>query len=100
MWRHGEQPAPESRWLLSTKLPKPGNTSDRLLPERRGQLLLLMLQQLLLMLQQAANLCNPQTCSSLLMVQLSWPTSAALSRAAGCHCFCPRCCHSAEDSCC
>ena len=47
---------------LLTELSKPGNASDRLLPER--------MEQLLTLLQQAANLCNPQMCSRLLMVLL------------------------------
>ena len=60
-WRNGEQPAPRSRWKttgLLTELPKPSDACIRLLSERRGQLLM----------QQAANLCNAQTCSRLLMV--------------------------------
>ena len=62
-WNDGERRAPRSSWKMTgllTELPKSGNASDRLLPERRGQLLTL--------LQQAPNLCNPQTCSRLLMV--------------------------------
>ena len=60
-WRSKAQSAPCSRWLLPVllnKLPKPGNVCNRLLPWRRGQLPTL--------LQQAANLCKPQTCRSLL----------------------------------
>ena len=47
---------------LLTELPEPGNASDRLLPECKGQLLQL--------LQQTANLCNPHMHSRLLMVGL------------------------------
>ena len=54
-------PAAALCWMLTellTELPKPSGTCVRLLPERRGQLLTL----------QAANLCYPQTCSSMLMM--------------------------------